>query len=117
MRTRRDFLGGVGAGLMATTLGRAGAGQEAARKRMAVVTTVWRYRSHAWHMAERFLVGYPIRGEWHQPALDVVSAYVDQTPANDLSRKRVGGVRLHDLPDDRRGPAVRRRASWPSTPC
>jgi hypothetical protein len=55
---------------------------------MAVVTTEWRYRSHAWHMAERFLVGYPISGKWHKPGLDVVSAYVDQKPKNDLSRQR-----------------------------
>ena len=88
MRTRREFLSGVGAGLMATTVVRAGAGQEAARKRLAVVTTVWKYGSHAWHMAERFLVGYPVRGAWHQPGLEVVSAFVDQTPACDLSRRR-----------------------------
>jgi hypothetical protein len=39
-------------------------------------------------MGERFLVGYPIKGKWHKPDLDVVSLYVDQKPANDLSRKR-----------------------------
>jgi len=39
-------------------------------------------------MAERFLHGYPINGHWHRPSLDVVSAYVDQTPENDLSRRR-----------------------------
>ena len=39
-------------------------------------------------MAERFLVGYPSQGKWHRPTIEVVSAYVDQTPANDLSRKR-----------------------------
>jgi hypothetical protein len=55
---------------------------------MAIVTTEWRYLSHAWHMGERFLVGYPAHGKWNKPALDVVSAYVDQTPANDLSKKR-----------------------------
>jgi hypothetical protein len=86
MRTRRDFLGGVGASLMGTSM--AWAGQDAPRKRLAVVTTVWRYGSHAWHMAERFLVGYPVRGQWHRPGLDVVSAYVDQTPVGDLSRRR-----------------------------
>jgi hypothetical protein len=58
------------------------------RKRIAVITTQWRYHSHAWHMAERFLVGYPVNGKWHRPPLDVVAAYVDQTPENDLSRKR-----------------------------
>jgi hypothetical protein len=55
---------------------------------LAVVTTVWTYGTHAWHMAERFLVGYPSRGGWHQPGLEVVSAYVDQQPEGDLSRGR-----------------------------
>src|SRR5438067_10424155 len=54
----------------------------------AVVTTVWTYRSHAWHMAERFLHGYPAGGAWHRPPLEVVSAYVDQKPEGDLSRDR-----------------------------
>ena len=58
------------------------------RKRMAVVTTEWRFHCHAWHMAERFLVGYPVNGQWHTPDLEVVSAYVDQFPENDLSRQR-----------------------------
>ncbi len=80
----RDWL--VGANLLVTPQLRAAA--PAANKRLAVVTTEWRYHSHAWHMAERFLVGYPINGRWHRPPLDVVSAYVDQKPANDLSQQR-----------------------------
>jgi hypothetical protein len=88
MLTRRGFLGGVGAGLMAPSLARGGSARGVARKRLAVVTTVWQYGSHAWHMAERFLVGYPRQGDWHRPGLDVVSAYVDQTPDGDLSRRR-----------------------------
>ena len=58
------------------------------RKRMAIVTTEWRYHCHAWHMAERFLVGYPTQGHWHEPKLEVVSAYVDQFPEKDLRRPR-----------------------------
>jgi hypothetical protein len=58
------------------------------RKKLAVVTTEWRYRSHAWHMAERFLGGYPREGRWYQPPFEVVSAYVDQKPENDLSADR-----------------------------
>ena len=58
------------------------------RKRMAIVTTEWRYHCHAWHMAERFLVGYPTQGHWHEPKLEVVSAYVEQFPEKDLSRQR-----------------------------
>ena len=53
-----------------------------------MITNVWTDRSHAWHMAERFLVGYPRNGAWHKPPIDVVAAYVDKTPDNDLSRKR-----------------------------
>ncbi len=52
-------------------------------KRVAVVTTVYKYLSHAQHMADRFLVGYPHEGEWHQPDVKIVSLYVDQKPAGD----------------------------------
>lgn len=88
MLTRRGFLGGVGGGILATSLSSASGADNPPRKRLAVVTTVWRYHSHAWHMAERFLVGYPTHGKWHRPGLEVVSAYVDQTPGDDLSRGR-----------------------------
>jgi hypothetical protein len=90
MLNRREFLGGIGAGLFVPPLARAALGREGNgdRKRLAVVTNVWNDHSHAWHMAERFLVGYPFRGGWHEPGLKVVSAYVDQTPKNDLSRQR-----------------------------
>jgi hypothetical protein len=39
-------------------------------------------------MGDRFLVGYPMTGNWHQPALEVASVYIDQFPKNDLSRQR-----------------------------
>lgn len=85
MLTRRTLLKSACAGLIGLPMVRA-AGAD--RKRLAVVTTEWRYRSHAWHMAERFLVGYPKHGNWHRPPFDVVAAYVDQHPDGDLSRKR-----------------------------
>ena len=89
MISRRTALGALGTGLIGLPLARGAAKpEEKRRKRMAMVTTEWRPGSHAWHMGERFLVGYPIRGKWHRPSLDVVSVYVDQTPKNDLSRKR-----------------------------
>ncbi len=88
MLTRRTFLQAAGAAVLSAPLIR-GAEQVAShRKRLAVVTTLWNYRSHAWHMAERFLGGYPLRGKWHRPEIDVVSAYVDQQPDGDLSRSR-----------------------------
>lgn len=88
MISRRGFVGAMGGAFMCGPWAPAQNVQSDKRKRMAVVTTEWRYHSHAWHMAERFLVGYPIASRWHRPAIDVVSAYVDQTPDNDLSRKR-----------------------------
>lgn len=88
MLSRRLFLGGLGAGVLAVPrLGNAREITDGPR-RLAVVTTLWNYRSHAWHMAERFLVGYPSQGGWHRPNLEVVSAYVDQQPEGDLSRGR-----------------------------
>jgi hypothetical protein len=83
MLTRRTFLG-TAAGIAFASTGRA----DPPRKKLAVITTEWRYHSHAWHMAERFLTGYPINGHWHRPPFEVVSAYVDQFPKNDLSRDR-----------------------------
>ena len=82
---RRTFLGTVGASLAAAPLAFS---KDTPRKRLAIVTTEWRDHSHAWHMATRFLVGYPINGKWHHPLFDVVSAYVDQFPAGDLARRR-----------------------------
>jgi hypothetical protein len=81
------FIGVAGAGLLRSSSS-LGNDPETARKKLAVVTTEWRDRSHAWHMAERFLVGYPMNGKWHRPVVDVVSAYVNQVPPNDLSRDR-----------------------------
>jgi hypothetical protein len=58
------------------------------RKRLAIVTTIWRYLSHAQHMGDRFLVGYPWNGRWHTPEMDVVALYVDQKPEGDQSQER-----------------------------
>jgi len=59
-------------------------------KRIAIVTTVYKYLSHAQHIGDRFLIGYPFAGEWHKPNIKVVSLYVDQKPSDDLSAARAG---------------------------
>ncbi len=41
-------------------------------------------------MGDRFLVGYPLDGRWHRPAMDVVALYVDQKPEGDQSAARAG---------------------------
>jgi len=57
-------------------------------RKLAIITTVWRYLSHAQHEGDRFLVGYPFEGKWHRPALEVAALYVDQKPALDQSAER-----------------------------
>ena len=71
MLNRREWMQGLGAVCLATPL----LTVEAApvrRQRLAVVTTVWRHKSHSWHMAERFLHGYPLRGKWHHPDIEEI---------------------------------------------
>src|SRR5690349_10126274 len=89
MITRRTFLGTAAAAVAGPSAAPViTAAEPVAKKKLAVVTNVWTYHSHAWHMAERFLHGYPVEGKWHRPPFEVVSAYVDQTPDGDLSRDR-----------------------------
>ncbi len=59
-----------------------------APKRLAVIASVYRLRSHAQHISDRFVVGYPIAGEWHRPNTKIVSLMVDQRPSNDQSVDR-----------------------------
>ncbi len=83
MLTRREFLGTAAAAVALRAL--------AADKppvRVAIVTTIYKYLSHGQHIGDRFLIGYPIDGEWHMPNVKVVSLYVDQKPEGDLSAER-----------------------------
>ena len=56
------------------------------RKPLAVITTVYRPLSHAYHIAGHFLYGYTLAGKPHVPKHYVHSLFVDQRPENDLSR-------------------------------
>ena len=84
MLTRRSFLQTTA--LQTATL--AAAAPADRPKRIAIIATVYRYLSHAQHMGDRFLVGYPYGGVWHKPDMKVVSLYVDQKPEGDLSGGR-----------------------------
>src|SRR5579863_4770110 len=79
MLTRRSFL---------QTAALAAAAPQSRLKRIAIIGTIYRLQSHAQHMGDRFLVGYPLEGEWHMPDMKVVSLYVDQKPEGDLSAAR-----------------------------
>jgi hypothetical protein len=80
MLTRREFVGSAAAALLPV----------APKKplRIAVITTIYKYLSHGQHIGDRFLIGYPLDGEWHKPDVQVVSLYVDQKPEGDLSEER-----------------------------
>jgi hypothetical protein len=77
--TRRTFLQSAAA---------AAALAQTQPKRIAIIATIFRLQSHAQHIGDRFIVGYPWGGEWHKPNVQVVSLYVDQKPPNDLSADR-----------------------------
>src|SRR5208282_2709935 len=59
-----------------------------ARPRLAGITTVYRKHSHTQHIIDRYLEGYGWNGTHHHPEMDLISLYVDQVPADDLSRDR-----------------------------
>src|SRR5256885_10269270 len=66
--------------------------------RVAVVTTVWRHNSHADVLGSRLVQGYTLDGQGEFPKLKLISAYVDQFPANDMSRglAKQHGFTIHD---------------------
>src|SRR6516162_11488563 len=80
MLNRRHFL--------QTTAATAALAQSGPPKRIAIVTTLYRYLSHGQHMGDRFLVGYPHNGAWRKANTQIVSLYVDQKPEGDLSEAR-----------------------------
>jgi len=92
MLSRREFCAAMGTGLAAATAPAWSATPFAAddkpRKKLAIICTHWTMQSHAQHMGDRFLTGYPLEGSWHHPPLDVVALYVDQTPEKDQSKQR-----------------------------
>jgi hypothetical protein len=57
-----------------------------AAKKVAVLTSVYRYLSHSYHIAGRFLDGYMKGDDHHFPEFGVASVYAEQVKADDLSR-------------------------------
>jgi hypothetical protein len=55
------------------------------RKPLAVICSVYRPMSHAYHIAGRFIHGYVLGGRYRVPKHYVRTMYVDQFPDNDLS--------------------------------
>lgn len=55
--------------------------------RVAAVNSIYRYKSHAYHIAGRFIHGYSREGVHHQPPFRLVRMYNDQYPDDDLGRE------------------------------
>src|SRR6185312_13732377 len=83
MLTRRHFLESAA---LAPFLLKAAAAAEPLR--VAVIATAYDLQSDPQQLCDRFLVGYAWEGEWHHPAMKVVSLYVDQKGEGDLSGDR-----------------------------
>src|SRR5262245_4724879 len=87
--SRREWLNTT-AGALACGLGvipRFAAAAQSKRPRVAAVVTEFTYRSHAHVILENFLEPYYFNGKLTDPGVDVVSLYVDQSPAGrDMSR-------------------------------
>ncbi len=60
----------------------------AKRPRLAAIVTAYRKILHPQQVVDRFNEGYGWNGEWHRPAMDVVSLYVDQRGPGDIFEDR-----------------------------
>lgn len=90
---RRDFLTASAATLFAgaaTTAHHAAAADAETPPRrplrVAAVNSIYRLRSHAYHICGRVIHGFQRNGFHHQPALQLVRMYNDQYPRDDLGR-------------------------------
>ncbi|HVX11535.1 MAG TPA: hypothetical protein VHC22_10170 [Pirellulales bacterium] len=87
--SRRSFLAAVGVagGLSVGGPGIAAAKEDRRLPRVAAINSIYRYKSHAYHIAGRFVHGYTREGVHHQPPFQLVRMYNDQYPADDLGRE------------------------------
>jgi len=99
--TRRLFLGAAGSALGGSQLLLASSEQgastpptrESGRLRLAVLTSVYHYLSHAYHIAGRFLDGFVVYGNdgevLHKPDIEIASLFIEQvSDETDLGRAK-----------------------------
>src|SRR5262245_36224189 len=75
------------------------------KKRVAAVNSIFRLRSHAYHIVGRMVFGFQKDGLHHQPNLEVVRMYDDQAPVDDLGPSFCHryGIQLVKTPADALG--------------
>jgi hypothetical protein len=84
--SRRTFLGTSSAVALAA-LGGAAADEPKRLPRVAAVNSIYRFRSHAYHIAGRFVTGYTRSRAHHQPPFQLVRMFNHQYPKDDLGRE------------------------------
>src|SRR5881296_2936480 len=82
--SRRTLLLGMGAAPLVLR-----AQRRPARPKLAAICTTFFKFSHAQHIVDRFLEGYGWNGTHHHPEMDLISIYIDQIRANDVSKSRL----------------------------
>lgn len=97
MPSRREFLGAAGASVGSVGLlragedGAAGAEEPPRRPKIAALTSVYHYLSHAYHIVGRFLDGFVVYDGHglHHPGFEVASLFIEQVnEATDLGRAK-----------------------------
>jgi hypothetical protein len=85
MQTRRRFLGNaamstalLGSGPFLRSSFAQGTPAAGPPIRLAVLGSTYRMGSALQQITDRFLVGYPLDGEWHMPAVQVASLFIDE---------------------------------------
>jgi hypothetical protein len=70
---------------------------EPPKLRVAAINSIFRLRSHSYHILGRLVFGLQKDGLHHQPNIQEIRMFNDQTPADDLSQwfTRQGPVSLH----------------------
>src|SRR3954470_17393813 len=108
--SRRQFaiagISGLAAVAVARTSGAEGA-KPPRKLRVAAVNSIFRLRSHAYHIVGRMVFGFQKDGFHHQPNLEVVRMCNDQSPPDDLSRRfcDLHGIELVKTPAEALGGA------------
>lgn len=66
------------------------------KPRVAAINSIYRLRSHAYHIAGRFIYGYTRNGFHHQPPFELVRMWNHQQPENDLGPRvcKTHGIEL-----------------------